>query len=94
MTFIAITPLVLSLLSEPTYHYKNLPRFVDEIIEAMVPPSISEDEIAVAEGWFIDDYERALEKARYEGKPLFIDFTGVYCANCRIMEESFPTKTC
>ena len=93
LTFIAITPLVLSLLSEPTYHYKNLPRFVDEIIEAMVPPSISEDEIAVAEGWFIDDYERALEKARYEGKPLFIDFTGVYCANCRIMERRvFPQK--
>ena len=93
VTLIAISPLILSLLSKPTYHYKNLPRFVDEIIEAMVPPSVSEDEIAAAEGWFIDDYESALNKAKEVGKPLFIDFTGVYCANCRIMERRvFPQK--
>ena len=28
-----------------------------------------------------------------EKKPLFIDFTGVYCANCRVMERRvFPKK--
>ena len=43
------------------------------------------------EGWFIDDYDGALEKARLEGKPLFIDFTGVYCANCRVMERRIFT---
>ena len=34
-----------------------------------------------------------METAKEEGKPLFIDFTGVYCANCRVMERRvFPTK--
>ncbi len=32
-------------------------------------------------------YEGALEKARAEGKPVLIDFTGVNCANCRLMEQ-------
>ena len=32
-------------------------------------------------------YEAALEKARAEGKPILIDFTGVNCANCRLMEQ-------
>jgi thiol:disulfide interchange protein len=36
-------------------------------------------------------YEAALEKAKAAGKPVLIDFTGVNCANCRIMElEVFP----
>ena len=53
----------------------------------MVPPPPTDDEIAIKEGWFVDDYDGALEKAKKEGKPLFIDFTGVYCANCRVMER-------
>jgi thiol:disulfide interchange protein len=36
-------------------------------------------------------YEGALEKAKAEGKPVLIDFTGVNCPNCRVMEaEVFP----
>jgi thiol:disulfide interchange protein DsbD len=36
-------------------------------------------------------YDAALEKAKASGKPVLIDFTGVNCANCRIMElEVFP----
>ena len=34
-----------------------------------------------------NDYETALNKARLEGKPLLIDFTGWACVNCRRMEE-------
>ncbi|MBL4654558.1 MAG: thioredoxin family protein [Bacteroidia bacterium] len=34
------------------------------------------------------DYEEAMGKARKENKPLFIDFTGWSCVNCRNMEES------
>jgi thiol:disulfide interchange protein len=42
----------------------------------------------VAWGW---SYEAALEKARAAGKPVLIDFTGVNCPNCRVMElEVFP----
>jgi thiol:disulfide interchange protein len=36
-------------------------------------------------------YDAALEKAKAAGKPVLIDFTGVNCANCRVMElEVFP----
>ena len=31
--------------------------------------------------------EKAKEQARLEGKPILIDFTGVNCANCRLMEQ-------
>jgi len=37
------------------------------------------------EGYF--DYEQALECAKEQNKPLFIDFTGHACFNCRRMEE-------
>ena len=91
ITFIILIPIILSLSSPPTFHYSGMPRIVDEIIETMVPPPPTDDEIAKMEGWFIDDYDGALEKARLEGKPLFIDFTGVYCANCRVMERRIFT---
>jgi thiol:disulfide interchange protein DsbD len=36
-------------------------------------------------------YEAALEKAKAENRPILIDFTGVNCPNCRVMEqEVFP----
>ena len=38
------------------------------------------------EGYF--DYDQALQCARDKKKPLFIDFTGHGCANCRKMEEN------
>jgi thiol:disulfide interchange protein len=38
------------------------------------------------EGYF--DYEQALAKAKAQGKPVFIDFTGFNCANCRKMEAN------
>jgi thiol:disulfide interchange protein DsbD len=36
-------------------------------------------------GYF--DYKQALEASRKTGKPIFIDFTGHACVNCRKMEE-------
>lgn len=40
--------------------------------------------------WY-SDYEKALAVARKENKPLFIDFTGWTCTNCRWMElNMFP----
>lgn len=36
---------------------------------------------------FVNDYDKALAKAKAEGKPLLIDFTGWACVNCRKMEE-------
>ncbi len=40
---------------------------------------------------WLSDYEAALAKAKAENKPIFINFTGVTCTNCRLMEgEFFP----
>lgn len=93
LTGMVLYPIGMSLRSAPTYHYPHMPRLMEELIEAMVPPPPTEDEVAIQEGWFVDKYDEALEKAKAEGKPLFIDFTGVYCANCRVMERRiFPTE--
>ena len=93
LTVLFLYPIGISMASPPTYHYSGMPRFLDEILEALIPPPPTEDQIALEEGWFVDAYDDALSKARSENKPLFIDFTGVYCANCRIMERRiFPEK--
>ncbi|MDB5195694.1 MAG: cytochrome biosis protein [Flaviaesturariibacter sp.] len=38
-----------------------------------------------------NDYEKALQLAREQGKPVLIDFTGWACVNCRRMEEKVWT---
>jgi len=40
----------------------------------------------------IKDYNRALERAGKENKPILIDFTGWACVNCRRMEEKVWTN--
>ena len=90
-TLLFLYPITMSVVHPPTYHYDGMPRLMDEFIEALVPPPPTEDEIAREEGWFVDQYDEALEEAYRTKKPLFIDFTGVYCANCRVMERRvFP----
>lgn len=37
--------------------------------------------------WILNDYNRALEVSRQTGKPIFLDFTGYTCTNCRWMES-------
>jgi thiol:disulfide interchange protein DsbD len=40
---------------------------------------------------WIESYDTAMEKARVENKPVFLNFTGVTCTNCRWMEKNmFP----
>lgn len=44
------------------------------------------------EGWS-DDYQASVEKAKQSGEPVFIDFTGYTCTNCRAMETNvFPLE--
>ena len=51
-------------------------------LEAFLPPSKS--------GW-LNSFDKALEYARRTNKPVFINFTGVTCTNCRWMEKNmFP----
>ena len=41
--------------------------------------------------WFTDDIDGAFAEAQAVGKPVFIDFTGYTCTNCRDMEANvFP----
>jgi thiol:disulfide interchange protein DsbD len=41
--------------------------------------------------WMKDDYQGALAKARAENKPLFVNFTGYACTNCKWMKANmFP----
>ncbi len=63
------------------------------LLSAFLPPagyggagSSSEDGVP-----FLTDYNAALARAKAEGKPLFVDFTGVTCTNCRWNEKNvFP----
>ncbi len=38
--------------------------------------------------WMRDDYQGALARARQEGKPLFVNFSGHACTNCHWMERN------
>jgi len=41
--------------------------------------------------WYVDDVDAAMAEAKETGQPLFIDFTGYTCTNCRDMEANvFP----
>ncbi len=57
--------------------------------------ALSPNEITPAhdkEIW-LSDYQTALEEAKREGKPIFVDFTGFTCTNCRWMETNmFPKQ--
>ncbi len=46
------------------------------------------DKEKTEEGEWIENYATAIAKARESGKPLFIDFTGKTCTNCRLMEKT------
>jgi thiol:disulfide interchange protein DsbD len=39
--------------------------------------------------WWTTDYERGLSVARRSGRRVFLNFTGIYCTNCRTMETGF-----
>ena len=43
--------------------------------------------------WITNDYDLALRQAKAEHRPLFIDFTGYTCTNCRWMEVNMFTKS-
>jgi thiol:disulfide interchange protein DsbD len=66
-------------------------------LDAFLPPPVAtlSAQAAGAEAaepsWVLNDYEGALKRAKAEGRPVFIDFTGYTCTNCRWMElNMFP----
>lgn len=67
----------------------NTPAATLPLISGFPPPlsySIYDREITIKP--IHNDYERALELARQQNKPILIDFTGWACVNCRRMEEN------
>ena len=52
------------------------------------PDQAQREEMKFHGVWWGLSYEVALATAKTEGKPVLIDFTGVNCANCRLMENS------
>jgi thiol:disulfide interchange protein len=79
-----------------THHDFELPGMIRQSSMAMLADNREEDKLCEApkydflhlphglKGYF--DYDQALACAQAQGKPLFIDFTGHACVNCREME--------
>lgn len=42
--------------------------------------------------WIKDDYDGAVARARAEGKPLLVSFTGYACSNCKWMKANMFTR--
>ena len=63
-------------------------------IEAFLPASTRIAAVAGApvSSWMLNDYAGALNVARSTGKPVFVDFTGYTCTNCRWMEANIFTR--
>ena len=64
----------------------QFPTTIGPLLGLFPPPK------ATAAGFqWIESYEDGLAKAQRENKPLFINFTGKTCPNCRVMEnQRFP----
>ena len=68
----------------------ELEAFLPPEIGSTVPPPGSAN-VSARSDWILNDYSGALTDAQRENKPLFIDFTGYTCTNCRWMEANmFP----
>jgi thiol:disulfide interchange protein len=66
-------------------------------LDAYVPPPAGETAIGGAASpsalvWMKDDYRGALDRARREGKLVFVNFTGYACANCHWMKANMFTR--
>jgi thiol:disulfide interchange protein DsbD len=68
-------------------------------LDAFLPPPVSDpgthSDIATTireAPWILNDLATGLTKAKSEGKPVFIDFTGYTCTNCRWMEANIFSK--
>jgi thiol:disulfide interchange protein DsbD len=66
--------------------------------EAMLPPAQTSTQsnafkpsTAGLHAAWVSSYEAALQQARTENKPVFLNFTGVTCTNCRWMESNMFT---
>lgn len=65
-------------------------------IDAFLPPaevdSARTQVASVETPWIMNDLASGLAQAKSTGKPVFIDFTGYTCTNCRWMESNVLSK--
>ncbi len=71
-------------------------RYANRALISGFPPPLhysiyGKDAFRGVEANVMNDYEKALEMAKQQNKPLLIDFTGWACVNCRKMEENVWT---
>jgi thiol:disulfide interchange protein len=59
-------------------------------LEVLFPPSAKSPDVGDLV-WYENTFALALEEARVSGKPIFVDFTGYTCTNCRWMERNVFT---
>jgi thiol:disulfide interchange protein len=59
-------------------------------LEALLPSRAAPQSAALP--WIVNDVDAALVLARAEGRPVFVDFTGYTCGNCRWMESNVFTR--
>lgn len=88
--FLAIIPLSFALYMVPGLWGAPL-----KAVSAFLPPVSTQDfnlHEVEAEAVF-DDYDQAMAYARRHGKPVFVDFSGYGCVNCRKMEAAVFTDT-
>lgn len=83
----------------PPHHYAESPGLFHQEPQrsGAATPASGNPEIAALESkrivgpegllLFKDDYESAMKYAKLVNKPLFVDFTGLACVNCRLMES-------
>ena len=58
-------------------------------LESFLPPKPGErDSYVINLNWHLNDLQSAMLIAKSESKPIFIDFTGYTCTNCRWMEAN------
>ena len=76
---------------------ENYHQLLDEMNGGPAAPPAANGSQALAEPaghgglTWLNDLEKAKKLAKEQGKPIFIDFTGFACVNCRLMEkEVFP----
>lgn len=71
-------------------------KYANRALISGFPPPLNysiygKDAFKGVEATVVNDYEKAVQLAKQQNKPLLIDFTGWACVNCRKMEENVWT---
>jgi thiol:disulfide interchange protein len=85
--------LVVGLLPADAYELNGPPAVAGDETTVVQEPTSSDPQVAIRQKtsfhgvtWGFS-FEAAKDRAQAQGKPILIDFTGVNCANCRLMEQ-------